>query len=257
MSATPHEVRARALLDRDVVRARSAVEAATSVDVVWDGGGEVVDAVTPLPGGALAWDVPASSELAERLACDLRDPELRDPDLRDPDLRDPDLRGHVRGRDLGVCLAVTDLAPLAVRQRVRGRLALAGRLEVASRAAAGTRSVRLTPQEVVWQEPGRALRRIAQEDYRAAEPDPLAAWEADVLLGLQRQPDLLVPITDLVRRGPGVAPSWWLVPLRLDRSGLVVRAQGPRGSRDVRLRFAHEATTVDLAWGELERLAGA
>lgn len=215
------------------VRARSAVEAADSVDLVWDDGScTVTDGVAALPGGGVAWDVAEGSALHARLC-----------------------RAAVEDSDLGVCAAVTDVAPLAVRGRVRGQLALAGWLQVGPATGAHDAfRVRLAPEEVVWHEPGTSPRHLAAGLYRDSRPDPLAACEADLLLGLRREPRLEAALVDLARRCPGVGAAERVTPLRLESTGLVLRVVLPRGARDVRLRFAQPATTVALAWAGLERL---
>lgn len=217
------------------VRARSAVEAASSVDVVWDDGScAVVTGLSALPGGGLSWDVPDGTTLHRRLSSAMRQDD-----------------------DLGVCVGLTDLAPLAGPDRVRGRLALAGWLRVAPGGGpqAGLR-VRLEPVEVVWHPGGGSPVPVDGDDYRTAEPDPLASWEADLLLALQHEDSLLSRLQRLVLSGPGGRGARSAVPTRLDRSGLVVRLSLGSGSRDVRLRFPHDATTVELAWEGITTLAG-
>lgn len=217
------------------VRARSAVEAASSVDVVWDDGScAVVAGLAALPGGGLSWDVPDGTTLHRRLATAMRE-----------------------DADLGVCVGLTDLAPLAGPERVRGRLALAGWLRVApgGGAQAGLR-VRLDPVEVVWHPAGGAPAPVDEDDYRVAEADPLASWEADLLLALQRDRGLVSRLQRLALAGPGGRGARSAVPTRLDRSGLVIRLALVGGSRDVRLRFPHDATTVELAWEGIAGLAG-
>ncbi len=215
-------------------RARSAVEAAGSADVVWDDGScAVVEGLTALPGGGLAWDVPDGTSLHRRLSAARREDS-----------------------DLGVCVGLTDVAPLAGPDRVRGRLALAGWLKVAPGGGAQTGlRVRLDPVEVVWHPGGGEPVAVDEDDYRDATPDPLAAWEADLLLALQQDRDLCTRLERLVAAGPGGRGARSAVPVRLDRAGVVVRLTVPGGHRDVRLRFAHDATTVELAWEGLARLA--
>ncbi|WP_380164956.1 hypothetical protein [Jannaschia sp. R86511] len=225
----------------DAVRARSAVESAQSVDVVWDGGScAVVEGLAALADGGLAWDVPDGTALHRRLASSLRADD-----------------------DLGVCVGVTDLAPLAVPGRVRGRLALAGWLAVApgGGASAGLR-VRLDPVEVVWHGGAGPAVTLDEEEYRGSAPDPLAAWEADLLLAVDHDRPLADRLERLALAGPGGGGGGTARLLWLDRAGLVVRVlDGGRDGRaaspvrDVRLRLGHDATTVELAWEGLEGLA--
>lgn len=237
MSSLRHTAAARAAaaVVAPAVRARSAVEAASSVDLVWDdGAATVADGVTAMPDGGLAWDVEEGSALHARL-----------------------VRAAREDSDVGVCAAVTDVAPRAVRDRVRGHLALAGWLVATPGTGARTAyRVRLGAEEVVWHETGTAPRHLDPEEYRGAAPDPLAAWEADLLLGLGREIRLEAALADLTRRCPGVGAVARVTPLRVERTGLVMRADLGAGVRDVRLRFAHEAGTVELAWAALEQLVG-
>ncbi len=221
------------------VRARSAVEAASSVDVVWDEGAcALVEGVTALHDGSLLLAVPLGTALADRL-----------------------LRADAEGSDVGGCLGVTDLAPVAVRERVRGRLALAGWFEVRSQGA--DLLCRLEPQQVVWQDLGapppshrrpRSGVHVDSEDYRGAECDPLAAHEAELLLALLRDRRTLAflgaraGLAGLARRGDPVRP------VRLDRSGVTLRLDRACGPVEVHLRFPHDATSSGLAWAGLELL---
>jgi|GEM_PF-6891382 len=224
----------------EAVRARSAAEAANSVDVVWDEGAcALVEGVTALHDGSFLLTVPLGTALADRL-----------------------LRADAEGTDVGGCLGVTDLAPVAVRDRVRGRLALAGWFEVRSQGA--DLRCRLEPQEVLWQDCGaptpgrrrpRPAVRVDADDYRCAECDPLAAHEAELLLALLRETRTLAflaaraGLAGLARRGDPVRP------VRLDRSGVALRLDRACGPVEVPLRFPHDATGPSLAWAGLEALA--
>lgn len=212
-------------------RARSVVDAVGSLDIAWDDGTCRLDeGVAALHDGSLLISLDDGSRLARRLeqACD-------------------------QGQDVGVCLGLTDVAPVAVRDRVRGRLALAGWLDVRS---TGTDVVcRLEPVEVVWREGEGPAVRLDPDGYRDAEVDPLALHEADLLLALARDRRMLAflgaraGLAGLSGRGYPVRP------LRLDRAGVDVRLDRPFAPVDVRLAFDVDATCPGVAWAGLETLA--
>ncbi|WP_336922195.1 hypothetical protein [Aquipuribacter sp. SD81] len=158
------------------------------------------------------------------------------------------------GRDGGrlpVVLTVTDVSPLAVRERVRGRAALAGALHADGR---------LVPDLVRWQpavRPGGRARPAAAVDlaaYRGASPDPLAADEADLLLALAAAPGLVAGLAGLLPACVVVDPERPPVPVRLDRDGVVLRVAGAGRSVDARLAFGVDAVTPVLVWAALEEL---
>lgn len=140
------------------------------------------------------------------------------------------------GSGLAAYAEFTDIAPVAVRDRVRARLALSGRL-----APAG-------PDTLVFR-PARAalsvddtVRTLDAAALGAAAPDPLAGREAELLDHLDTgHADLLVQLTDLVRQGDlrGIDR---IRPVRLDRKGLVLRLERAGGAfEDVRIGFLTEA----------------
>jgi hypothetical protein len=215
-------------------RVRSCLAAATSYDVVWDGGAQPVH-LSPWvteEGDLVVHDV-LGTPLGDRLAAE--------------------------GTDLLVCVTVTDVAPLAVRDRIRGRAALSGRLTLVTDAG-GEPAARLVPQSVRWQagaRPGRAARPgvdVAVPDYRAAAADPLAADEADLLLELASTPGLVAGIAGHLPACVVVQPGRPPVPLRVDRDGVVLRVEGPDRAVDARLPFGVDATTPALAWAAVEQL---
>ncbi|MFE6888315.1 DUF2470 domain-containing protein [Streptomyces sp. NPDC057694] len=140
------------------------------------------------------------------------------------------------GSGLAAFAEFTDIAPVAVRDRVRARLALSGRL-----ASAG-------PDTLVFR-PARAalsvddtVRTVDAAALGAATPDPLARCEAELLDHLDTgHADILVQLTDLVRHGD-LSGIDRIRPVGLDRKGLVLRLERTGGAiEDVRLGFLTEA----------------
>ncbi|NJP35096.1 DUF2470 domain-containing protein [Micromonospora sp. HSS6-12] len=88
-------------------------------------------------------------------------------------------------------------------------------------------------------------------EFAAAEPDPLAADEAELLCHLDRHhPRTIEQLCRLVdpRHRHGVRR---VVPVRLDRHGLVLRMEHASGHRDVRLGFAPALRHPDELGGRI------
>src|SRR4051812_32113212 len=99
------------------------------------------------------------------------------------------------GGELEARLLLVDLAPVATRNRERGRLRLIGRLRRADGHAAGTAwsvlsgedaspdealALRLTPDAVLLDEGARTT-RVDLDKFRVAAPDPVLPYEASFL----------------------------------------------------------------------------
>ncbi|HJD79943.1 DUF2470 domain-containing protein [Kitasatospora aureofaciens] len=146
---------------------------------------------------------------------------------------------------LAVVLDVTDVSPVAVRDRIRARLTLAGRLHLAHLADDGL-SVHL------WVDVAHAVLAtpygtgaLTAADLALATPDPLARHEAALLTHLADDHadalELLTGLLDpaLLTHHPAVRP------LALDRHGLVLRLDHSHGHRDVRLVFPEPACDTE------------
>lgn len=175
---------------------------------------------------------------------------------------------------------LTDVAPLPVRARWRGRLELEGQLAEVPPADAGAawqdatgggqlepgrRLLRLVPQaQMLTRFPDSPV-QVCPRAYAAAAPDPVADVEAELLWHLAdghltelRQLAGLLP-----RRATAGARR--VVPLRLDRHALVLRVEREHADIDVPLalrssRAAHPGEVVaalrallDTCPGELRR----
>ncbi|MFJ6384248.1 DUF2470 domain-containing protein [Kitasatospora sp. NPDC092039] len=146
---------------------------------------------------------------------------------------------------LAVVLDVTDVAPVAVRDRVRARLTLAGRLHLAHLADDGLSvHLRVDVAHAVLATPY-GTGAITAADLALAAPDPLARHEAALLTHFADDHaealDVLTRLLDpaVLARHPEVRP------LALDRYGLVLRLDHPHGHRDVRLVFPEPARDAD------------
>ncbi|MFJ2867901.1 DUF2470 domain-containing protein [Kitasatospora sp. NPDC087314] len=146
---------------------------------------------------------------------------------------------------LAVVLDVTDIAPVAVRDRVRARLTLAGRLHLAHLADDGLSvHLRVDVAHAVLATPY-GTGALTADDLALATPDPPARYEAAMLTHLaDDHADALAVLTrlldpDLLAQHPDVRP------LALDRHGLVLRLDHPHGHRDVRLVFPEPAADTE------------
>ncbi|WP_380281484.1 DUF2470 domain-containing protein [Kitasatospora purpeofusca] len=158
---------------------------------------------------------------------------------------------------LAVVLDLTDIAPVAVRDRVRGRLTLAGRLHLAHLADDGLSvHLRLDVAHAVLSTPY-GTTAITGADLAAAAPDPLARYEAGLLTHLaDGHPDALAVLTRLI--DPALLAAHPAVrPLALDRYGLVLRLDHPHGHRDVRLVFPEPARDADEFGHRVHQLVAA
>ncbi|WP_018255134.1 DUF2470 domain-containing protein [Salinispora mooreana] len=205
-------------------RLRTIVAAATSLELRTPGHrADLINRHTLDPSGRIRMDLPINS----RLATDI-----------------------TRQREVAAVVEITDVAPTPVRERVRGRATLSGwltpiapgdseDLTPVAPADAGDNedlivgfdlaAVELTVDGVTT--------TVDPDDFATAEPDPLAAEEAELLCHLDRHhPRTVESLCRLVapRHRYGVRR---VVPIRLDRHGLVLRLERVGGHRDVRLGF--------------------
>jgi Protein of unknown function (DUF2470) len=159
---------------------------------------------------------------------------------------------HAPHGDLAAVLEFTDVAPTAVRERVRARVTLHGWLTLAADRAAdtadgGMAELRLDPAHVELAEAGHVA-DVGLDELTLAEPDPVARYEAATLTHLETaHPEALALMCRLVdtRLLHGVTR---VCPLALDRHGIVLRLEHVGGHRDVRLAFpapARDATGIE------------
>jgi hypothetical protein len=224
----------------------------------WDGAVPAARAV--LPGGEVLLLVPR--------AC----PVLR-----------PDRRG--RREDLACVLEVTDVAPVSVARRVRGRVWVSGWVAPApdgARAAFdGVPTERQAAGEALalvdagaaqgrWSvlrlEVGEALvddlfgaGHVEPEEFAAARPDPLAVHEAELLqhLAAAHGAELLALRGLLGERGAAAGEGLRAVPVALDRFGLRVRFGAGTRVFDARFEFPEPAGCQDALRRAMHRLFAA
>ncbi|WP_326701546.1 DUF2470 domain-containing protein [Streptomyces sp. NBC_01754] len=161
---------------------------------------------------------------------------------------------HAQGDDLTAVLEITDVAPVSVPHRIRGRARIGGWLtSVPGLAGPGRMTLRLEFGEAsvddLW-----GAEPVEPEDFRDAAADPLVAHEAELLQHLHAaHGERLAALSTLLgERGAGVrAPSpLRAVPVALDRFGLRVRFVEGRTARfDARFEFPDPVRDI----GELRR----
>jgi Domain of unknown function (DUF2470) len=137
----------------------------------------------------------------------------------------------------------TDVAPVALRNRVRAQLTLGGRV---CPVGWGTGVARLDPVCVQLIE-GARFTLVKVHEVGAAAPDPLARYESSMLLHLASvHGDVVTRLSRLLPMAhlQGVRQ---IHPVRVDRYGIVLRLERPGGDRDVRLAFASPLGDVSEA----------
>ena len=195
---------------------------------------------------------------------------------------------HAADDEAAAVLEITDVAPVAVPHRIRGRAWLAGWLTAvppelrpggtpSAAFEADTELLRLETGDIsvddLW---GAGL--VEPDEFAAAEPDPLAAYETEVLQHLAAAHGAEVAtLCGLVGAPPsdpgsGSAPGpdsgsgsevcraqavTGAVPLALDRFGLRVRFTGDGGGFDARFDFPEPVDGPESARRALRALFAA
>ncbi|MFG2341233.1 DUF2470 domain-containing protein [Streptomyces yangpuensis] len=146
---------------------------------------------------------------------------------------------------LAALVEFTDVAPVAVRDRVRARVTLSGWLTRSGHATAtdhvdlrlDTARATLATRE--------ATVKVGLDELVLARPDPLAVDEGSLLT------HLAAAHQDAVTRLTRLADPWLLrgavrvLPVAVDRYGITLRCEYARNQRDLHLPFpspAHDAT---------------
>ena len=163
------------------------------------------------------------------------------------------------GGDIEAYIEITDVAAVAVRDRVRARVTAHGWLSLNHQDECyGTAELALEITRVDLAERGRVL-AVPAAELAHAERDPLAIQEPMLLMHLaDAHPEAIELLTRLV--DPGVLQSATRVlPLAMDRYGIVLRIERLSGHRDVRLPFparADDARGAQQGLGALLAEAG-
>ncbi|SDM05829.1 DUF2470 domain-containing protein [Streptomyces wuyuanensis] len=139
---------------------------------------------------------------------------------------------------LPVVLKFTDVAPVAVRERVRSRVTIAGWLAQAAPECeeSGTASFRTVTAHVALETPAGPV-TVGLDELALARPDVLAHHEAAMLTHLvDDHAEMVALLTRLVdpRLLQGVVRVW---PLAMDRRGVTLRLERAHSHRDVSLPF--------------------
>ncbi|MFD7553956.1 DUF2470 domain-containing protein [Streptomyces sp. NPDC059835] len=165
--------------------------------------------------------------------------------------------GHEREREHRPALRLefTDIAPTPVRDRVRARVTLLGRLLTPYSDESADSTCMEFGQAVL--ETSRGVAYTGLEELDAAVPDPLAPFEAGMLTHLQDDhPDLVTLLLRLVRPLPTTAMVRAL-PVALDRYGITLRLEERRGHHDVRLPFPSPLDHVEQSGAQIQALISA
>jgi hypothetical protein len=186
----------------------------------------------------------------------------------------PDDHELVARNGSAMMVEVVDLAPVPLREPVRGLLWISGWLhtlpESAARSAAiemaetradprlldlghGATLVRLESATMVLAD-GDGTHSVSLDDFSVASADPFCAHEAGWLRHLElSHPDV---VGQLARHLPDALRGGHIRPLGLDRFGLRLRVEALDSDHDVRLAFSHSITTPHELGLELRRLVG-
>ncbi|MET9375788.1 DUF2470 domain-containing protein [Streptomyces sp. NPDC002992] len=152
---------------------------------------------------------------------------------------------------IGAVLEFTDIAPTALRDRVRARVTITGR--VAPAEAGGGGVLRLDPTRVTLRTTA-GTRDVDLDAFERAEPDPLAVEEAAMLTHLaDAHGDMVADLVVLAgsRLPLGVVRA---LPLAVDRHGITLRCEYHEGHCDLRLLFPATARDAAEAGEQVRRL---
>jgi hypothetical protein len=169
---------------------------------------------------------------------------------------------------------IVDLAPVPLREPVRGLLWITGWLHVVHEPDArrialrvaetradprlldlghGATMVRLSAASLVLAD-AEGTKAVAPEDFAAAAPDPFCGQEAGWLRHLELSHTDVVGL--LARHLPDSLRGGHIRPLGLDRYGLRLRVEALDADHDVRLAFSRPIGTPAELASELRRLVG-
>jgi hypothetical protein len=194
-------------------RARTTVTAAASTTVRWDGGqADLFGSHRARPGGAVSLTLDPSGLLARAV-------------------------DEHPARALPIRMDFTEVCPITVRDRVRATVQLHGVLGQPSGPATG----RLDVSSVSISQDG-VRHDIDLHDYRTAAPDPLHPIAADHVQHLQAHHAEAVTLLSRLCGRAALSGAIRVVPIGLDRTGLLLRVERLREHSDVRLAFRRSVT---------------
>jgi hypothetical protein len=176
--------------------------------------------------------------------------------------------------ELAVMFELTDQAPVALREPIRGLLWITGWLralgDVSARARAisiaetrpdhrlldvghGLTLLRLTPASLVLAD-AEGTHSLRPHMFSAATPDPFHDYEAKWLRHLEN--DHADVVGQLAKHLPPELHGGRIRPLSLDRYGIRLRVEADTGDHDVRLAFSRPVDGPPQLATELRRLVG-
>ncbi|GGO38214.1 MULTISPECIES: DUF2470 domain-containing protein [Streptomyces] len=152
---------------------------------------------------------------------------------------------------LAALLEFTDIAPTAVRARVRAGVTVSGWLTPARDGEAP--ALELDIARVTLRTAAGTV-EVGLDEMTLAAPDPLAAEEAAMLTHLtDAHEDMVAGLVALA--GPRIPHGFTrAVPLALDRHGITLRYEYPSGHCDLRLLFPEPARNAADAGEQICRL---
>ncbi|MFB6809162.1 DUF2470 domain-containing protein [Streptomyces sp. NPDC056387] len=152
-------------------------------------------------------------------------------------------------------LEFTDIAPTPVRDRVRARVTITGRLLTPYTDEGADSTCMEFGRAVLETAEGRS--HIGLEELDAACPDPLASYESGMLTHLvDDHAELVTLLLRLVQPLPA-EPVVRVLPLAMDRYGITLRLELARGHRDVRLPFPSPLDDVEQSGVQIQALFSA
>ncbi|GAA4992817.1 DUF2470 domain-containing protein [Actinopolymorpha pittospori] len=208
-------------------RTRSVVAAAASLTMTTDTDSQALAGRHSLDrAGEVVLHLPADCETAETITCS-------------------------GDTSVPTVLEFTDVAPTAVRSRVRARLTLAGALS--ARPDRGCECVvGVLAPELITLDTLDSVLVVHPGAFAAAETDPLAAYEADLLVHLaDAHADLVEGLTRLIPSAT-LEQAARVLPSAMDRYGITLRLERAQGHTDVRLPFPSRLDDASAA-GEYVR----
>jgi hypothetical protein len=138
---------------------------------------------------------------------------------------------------LAALLEFTDIAPAAVRDRVRARVTLAGRLTPSvTQPAAGVLMLRLDAARASIRRHG-LVEHVGPADLHRAEPDVLASAEAAMLNHLDEDHRYVVAQLARLADPELLRGAVRVVPFAMDRHGITLRCEYAAGYADHRIAF--------------------
>ncbi|GHJ41192.1 DUF2470 domain-containing protein [Streptomyces sp. TS71-3] len=162
----------------------------------------------------------------------------------------PDAASALPGEEGPAALELTDIAPVAVRNRVRARVTIVGQLQVDHE----NEDSHLMTVERALLRTDRNRTAVHRGELLAALQDPLATCEAGMLTHMaDHHADL---ITTLLRLVDPLLKQGMLraLPLAMDRYGITMRLEYLHRHRDVRLAFPVAVRKADQTREQIHAL---